>query len=144
MAYNIGKKKLNAFLNEILKKQNKGMEAIQKHFERKEFRDKKGLEAKINAAETKIDEGLKTIATLKKELKISDFQKEKKAEELKETEKLVNRLRGEIKENTKMISKLPGNIKGKISEFRGKLKEFYKLTTSFLKIMDAKIDINRL
>ncbi|MHA1299913.1 MAG: hypothetical protein ACTSO9_10855, partial [Candidatus Helarchaeota archaeon] len=101
-------------------------------------------EKEITSAEATIKSSMSEIAELKKELKISDFKKAEKTKKIKEDEKLVNELKSKIKNNSKYISKLPGNTKSKINKFKGKLKEFYKLTTGFLKIVDTKIDINRL
>ncbi len=134
---------LSVFLNELLKKQDKGMDAVEKNFEDWEVREKKRLEREVTNAEAKINQSLKLIEQLKKDLKISDFQKDKKTNELKENENLVNELKNKIKENSKTLSKLSGSAKNQINEFRGKLKEFYKLTTGFLKIIDSKLDLEK-
>ncbi len=144
MAYNVGKKMLNMFLNEFLRKQGNSIGAVEKYFNKIQNNEKSDLERKISDSESRINSNMKDIERIKKDIKTSKDKKKDKEKELNRKQDLVNELKNKIKEYSKTISKLPGNAKDKVNEVRSILKEFYKLSTAFSKISTGKIDIDKI
>ncbi|MFX1451283.1 MAG: hypothetical protein ACFFCM_10600 [Promethearchaeota archaeon] len=144
MAYNIGKKMLNMILNEFLRKQGNSMGAVEKYFNNLEEKEQKDFERRISDAESRINSSSKAIEEIKKQLKASKDKKSEKEKEITEKQTLINDLKNKIKDYSKTISKLPGNTKNKVNEVRSILKEFYKLSTAFLKIITGQIDVDKI
>ncbi|NVM01846.1 MAG: hypothetical protein HWN67_05900 [Candidatus Helarchaeota archaeon] len=144
MAYNVGKKMLNMFLNEFLRKQGNSIGAVEKYFNKVQNTEKNNLERKISDAESKINSNIKDIERIKKDLKTSKNKKKDKEKKLNEKQALINDLKNKIKDYSKTITKLPGNAKNQVNEVRSILKEFYKLSTAFSKISTGKTELDKI